>query len=164
MDIRWTAIDSPIGRLTLAASASALHVIEFENNRHPQARADWVAGESALLRQAARQLQEYFAGHRRQFDLPLAPLGTDFQRAAWQALTAIPYGETRSYAQQAAALGRPRATRAVGAANGRNPLPILLPCHRVIGASGALTGFGGGIEIKRWLLAHEQAQASLRFG
>lgn len=164
MDIRWTAINSPIGRLTLAASASALHAIEFENNRHPQARADWVAGESALLRQAALQLQEYFAGHRRQFDLPLAPLGTDFQRAAWQALTAIPYGETRSYAQQAAALGRPRATRAVGAANGRNPLPILLPCHRVIGASGALTGFGGGIEIKRWLLAHEQAQASLRFG
>ena len=164
MDIRWTAIDSPIGRLTLAASASALHAIEFENNRHPQARADWVAGESALLRQAALQLQEYFAGHRRQFDLPLAPLGTDFQRAAWQALTAIPYGETRSYAQQAAALGRPHATRAVGAANGRNPLPILLPCHRVIGASGALTGFGGGIEIKRWLLAHEQAQASLRFG
>ena len=164
MDIRWTAIDSPIGRLTLAASASALHAIEFENNRHPQARADWVAGESALLRQAALQLQEYFAGHRRQFDLPLAPLGTDFQRAAWQALTAIPYGETRSYAQQAAALGRPRATRAVGAANGRNPLPILLPCHRVIGVSGALTGFGGGIEIKRWLLAHEQAQASLRFG
>lgn len=164
MDIRWIAIDSPIGRLTLAASATALHAIEFENNRHPQARADWVAGETDLLRQAARQLQEYFQGHRRQFELPLAPSGTDFQRAAWQALAAIPYGETRSYAQQAVALGRPNATRAVGAANGRNPLPILLPCHRVIGANGALTGFGGGIGIKRWLLDHEHAQASLRLG
>lgn len=160
MDIRWITIDSPIGRLSLAASTSALHAIEFENNRHPQARADWIAGETPLLRQTALQLHEYFDGRRQSFELPLAPQGTDFQRAAWQALSAIPYGETRSYAQQAAALGRPTATRAVGAANGRNPLPIVLPCHRVIGANGALTGFGGGVEVKRWLLAHE---ANARF-
>ena len=157
MDIRWTTIDSPIGSLTLAASGSALHAIEFESNRHPQARAGWIEGETALLRHAALQLREYFEGRRQTFDLPLAPQGTGFQRAAWQALAAIPYGETRSYAQQAAALGRPSATRAVGAANGRNPLPIVLPCHRVIGANGSLTGFGGGIEVKRWLLAHEGA-------
>ena len=111
-------------------------------------------------RQAAEQLHAYFAGRRRQFELPLAPQGTEFQRAAWQALAKIPYGETRSYAQQAAGLGRPAATRAVGAANGRNPLPIVLPCHRVIGANGALTGFGGGIEVKRWLLARFSAQPS----
>lgn len=160
MDIRWITIDSPIGRLTLAASASALHAIEFENNRHPQAREGWIAGDTTLLRQTALQLQEYFEGRRQTFELPVAPQGTAFQRAAWQALSAIPFGETRSYAQQAAALGRPTATRAVGAANGRNPLPIVLPCHRVIGTNGALTGFGGGIEVKRWLLAHE---ATARF-
>ncbi len=160
MDIRWITIDSPIGRLTLAASASALHAIEFENNRHPQAREGWIAGDTTLLRQTVLQLQEYFEGRRQTFELPVSPQGTEFQRAAWQALSAIPFGETRSYAQQAAALGRPTATRAVGAANGRNPLPIVLPCHRVIGTNGALTGFGGGIEVKRWLLAHE---ASSRF-
>lgn len=160
MDIRWTTIDSPVGRLTLAASASALHAIEFESNRHPQRREDWIADDTALLRRAALQLQEYFEGRRQTFELPLAPQGTDFQRAAWQALAAIPFGETRSYAHQAAALGKPTATRAVGAANGRNPLPIVLPCHRVIGANGALTGFGGGVEVKRWLLAHE---ANARF-
>lgn len=160
MDIRWITIDSPIGRLSLAASASALHAIEFENNRHPQAREGWIAGDTTLLRQTALQLQEYFEGRRQTFELPVAPQGTAFQRAAWQALSAIPFGETRSYAQQAAALRRPTATRAVGAANGRNPLPIVLPCHRVIGTNGALTGFGGGVEVKRWLLAHE---ASSRF-
>jgi methylated-DNA-[protein]-cysteine S-methyltransferase len=154
--IHYLTLASPIGTLTVAALASALHAIEFEHNRHPQNRADWVRGDTPLLRQAAAQLREYFDGLRRQFDLPLAPCGTPFQLAAWQALAEIPYGETRSYAQQAAALGRSTATRAVGAANGRNPLPIVLPCHRVIGANGALTGFGGGLEIKRWLLAHEQ--------
>ncbi|SDD53748.1 methylated-DNA--[protein]-cysteine S-methyltransferase [Aquimonas voraii] len=155
MPIHYLSLASPIGRLTVAASATALHAIEFEHNRHAQPRAHWVSGETPLLRHAADQLHEYFAGRRRRFELPLAPQGTEFQRAAWQALAAIPFGETRSYAQQAAALGKPAATRAVGAANGRNPLPIVLPCHRVIGANGALTGFGGGIEIKRWLLAHE---------
>lgn len=158
MPIHCLIVDSPIGPLTLAASASALHAIEFESNRHPQPRAGWVTGETDLLLHAAAQLREYFTGHRRRFDLPLAPRGTPFQRAAWRALADIPYGETRSYAQQAAALGKPTATRAVGAANGRNPLPIIVPCHRVIGASGALTGFGGGVEVKRWLLTHEAAR------
>jgi len=157
MHLSFIQIDSPIGRLTVAAGPEALHAIEFASNRHPQDRAGWIGAETSLLAQAALQLREYFEGGRRSFELPLAPQGTDFQRAAWQALAEIPYGETRSYAQQAAALGKPSATRAVGAANGRNPLPIVLPCHRVIGANGALTGFGGGIEVKRWLLAHEAA-------
>ncbi len=157
MDIRCIQIDSPIGPLTLAAGPEALFAIEFTSNRHPRDRADWLPAESPLLAQAAVQLQEYFDGRRQVFDLPLAPRGTDFQLSAWNALAAIPFGQTRSYAEQAAALGRPTATRAVGAANGRNPLPIVLPCHRVIGANGALTGFGGGIEVKRWLLAHEAA-------
>lgn len=103
----------------------------------------------------ARQLDEYFAGTRREFDLPLAPAGTEFQLAAWRALQAIPYGQTRTYQQQAQALGKPKAMRAVGAANGKNPLPIVVPCHRVIGKDGSLVGFGGGLSCKQWLLAHE---------
>lgn len=157
MDIRFVCIDSPIGPLTLAAAGEALHAVEFARNRHLRDRRHWVQGETPVLILAATQLREYFSGRRRAFDLPLAPQGTAFQRAAWQALAGIPFGETRSYGQQAVAVGRPTAVRAVGAANGRNPLPIVLPCHRVIGASGALTGFGGGIEAKRWLLAHEQS-------
>lgn len=155
MTIHWIRIDSPVGTLTLAAGPQALHAVEFAENRHPQARQGWCPGETPLLTRAARQLGEYFEGRRQHFELPLEPRGTAFQRAAWAALAEIPYGQTRSYAEQAAAIGNPRATRAVGAANGRNPLPILLPCHRVIGANGALTGFGGGIEVKHWLLSHE---------
>lgn len=105
----------------------------------------------------ARQLEQYFAGTRRDFDLVLAPDGTPFQLAAWQALRTIPFGETRSYQQQASAIGRPTAVRAIGAANGKNPLPIVVPCHRVIGKDGSLVGFGGGLSCKRWLLAHEAA-------
>ena len=102
------------------------------------------------------QLGEYFAGERTRFDLALAPAGTRFQRAVWAALRTIPYGETRTYTEQAVAVGRPSAVRAVGAANGRNPIAIVVPCHRVVGADGSLTGFGGGIDRKRWLLAHER--------
>lgn len=155
MPLSFIAIDSPIGLLTLAGDTSELHAIKFEHARHPQSRCDWSEAETAPLRLAAIQLREYFTGVRRHFELPLAPRGTHFQLTAWRALLQIPYGQTRSYAQQAAALGRPTATRAVGAANGRNPLPIVLPCHRVIGANGSLTGFGGGLDAKRWLLAHE---------
>jgi methylated-DNA-[protein]-cysteine S-methyltransferase len=111
-----------------------------------------------ILKATATQLGEYFAGTRMTFDLPLHPHGTDFQRAVWQQLSAIPHGETRSYADIARALGQPTATRAVGAANGRNPLSIVVPCHRVVGSTGALTGFAGGIAAKRWLLAHEGAR------
>jgi methylated-DNA-[protein]-cysteine S-methyltransferase len=114
-----------------------------------------------VLLQTIRQLGEYFSGQRRVFELPLEFRGTDFQRRAWQALMTIPYGETRSYAQMAQQIDSPAAVRAVGAANGRNPISIIAPCHRVIGSSGELTGFGGGIEAKAWLLAHESPQRDL---
>lgn len=108
-----------------------------------------------VLRQAARELTEYMAGERREFTVPLEPKGTDFQMRVWRALRTIPFGEVRSYADIARALGQPTATRAVGAANGKNPLAVFIPCHRVIGSNGSLTGFGGGIEVKRALLVHE---------
>jgi len=111
--------------------------------------------ETPLLTEAAQQLSDYFAGHRRTFDLPLAPKGTDFQQSVWRALTEIPYGETRSYGEIAKALGNPNASRAVGMANHRNPIPIIIPCHRVIGADGSLTGYGGGLPRKKYLLALE---------
>ena len=116
----------------------------------------------AVLERAAGQLQEYFAGERRDFDVPLRPHGTTFQLAAWTALSTIPYGETVSYGEQASRLGDRRLARAVGAANGRNPLPIIVPCHRVVGANGHLTGFGGGIECKAWLLDHERSVLEAR--
>jgi methylated-DNA-[protein]-cysteine S-methyltransferase len=152
--------DSPVGALLLAASDEGVHAIEFHAPRHAVARDDrWRAGEHALLDAIARQLDEYFAGVRTAFDLPLAPEGTEFQRTLWHALAAIPYGQTISYARLAARIGKPDAVRAVGAANGRNPIPIMLPCHRVIGADGALTGFGGGLPTKRFLLELEGALA-----
>jgi len=158
MSIAFTTIDSPVGPLLLAASDEGLHAIGFSRSRHPVPRGgDWREGDHRLLREARRQLDEYFAGRRRSFELPLAPRGTGFQREVWHALTTIPYGETVSYAQLAARIGRPKAMRAVGAANGRNPLPIVLPCHRVIGADGSLTGFGGGLDAKRFLLQLEGA-------
>jgi methylated-DNA-[protein]-cysteine S-methyltransferase len=110
-----------------------------------------------ILARAGEQLNEYFAGRRQSFDLPLAARGTGFQQSVWRALTDIPYGVTRSYREIAEAVGSPRAFRAVGAANGRNPIAVIVPCHRVIGADGSLTGFGGGLERKRWLLEHERA-------
>lgn len=145
-------IDSPIGPLMLVAEGTALVAIEFGETAPPAQDSD---GGSALLRAAQEQLQEYFAGRRRHFDLPLALRGTDFQRQVWSALRSIPWGSTRSYGDIARAIGRPRAVRAVGAANGANPLPIVLPCHRVIGAGGALTGYAGGLARKRRLLALE---------
>lgn len=157
MSIRYREIDSPVGTLTLAAGDAGLHAIEFPQDSSPLPRDDWQEGDHPLLDRAQAQLDEYFAGRRRRFDLPLAPLGTAFQRQVWSALADIPFGHTVSYAQLATQLGRPRATRAVGAANGRNPLPIVLPCHRVIGANGALTGFSGGLPTKRFLLELEGA-------
>lgn len=158
MIIYHTHVESPVGPLLLAASDAGLHAIEFHATQHPVARSDdWVEGDHPLLRRAAVQLQEYFAGTRHTFDLPLAPDGTEFQRRVWQTLSTIPYGQTVSYAELASRVGRPSASRAVGAANGRNPLPIVLPCHRVIGANGSLTGFGGGLPTKRFLLELEGA-------
>jgi methylated-DNA-[protein]-cysteine S-methyltransferase len=150
--------DSPVGPLLLAADDTALVAIEFPSSRHPVVRgADWREGDNALLARTRVQLGEYFAGRRTGFELPLGPRGTEFQRGVWKALAGIPYGETISYAQLAGRVGKPSAMRAVGAANGRNPLPIVLPCHRVIGADGSLTGFGGGLPTKQFLLELEGA-------
>jgi len=158
MTVHTTFVDSPVGPLFVAADEEGLHAIEFRENRHPVKRkADWREGDNAVLRRARRQLDEYFSGKRRAFDLPLSPAGTEFQRSVWTKLATIPYGETISYAQLASRVGKPSAMRAVGAANGRNPLPIVLPCHRVIGADGSLTGFGGGLPTKQFLLKLEGA-------
>lgn len=151
-------VDSPVGPLLLGADDSGLRLIEFHEPRHPFApAADWREGDLPVLRDTERQLREYFAGKRHRFDLPLAPHGTDFQRQVWWELANIPFGKTLTYAGLAVRVGRPSATRAVGAANGRNPLPIVLPCHRVIGTGGGLTGFGGGLPTKRFLLQLEGA-------
>lgn len=156
--IVYTHVESPVGTLLLAAGDDGLQLIEFQRPRHPMARLhEWQPGENDITRLAARQLAEYFAGARRQFDLPLDPRGTPFQRTVWQALVSIQYGDTISYAQLAQRVGKPSAVRAVGAANGRNPLPLVLPCHRVIGSDGSLTGFGGGLPTKEFLLRMEGA-------
>jgi len=152
----YTYATSPIGQLLLAGSADALQVIGFPHGDKAR-RADigWERYDEPF-KKTARQLNEYFAGERREFELELAPEGTKFQVEVLEALRGIPYGETRTYRDIAVAVGRPKAVRAVGNANGRNPLPIVIPCHRVIGSDGSLTGFGGGIEIKRYLLDLEQ--------
>lgn len=150
-------LESPIGRLLIAGEdGETISLIGFpEGKGKVEPRADWQRDDGEFV-EAARQLREYFAGERRAFDLDLAPHGTPFQLAVLDELRRIPYGETRSYGQIAERLGKPKAVRAVGAANGRNPLPIVIPCHRVIGTNGALTGFGGGIDTKRFLLALER--------
>lgn len=152
-DLVRRTVDSPIGPLVLVASATGLRAIDFGFDPR---RAAIPEGDSPILDRTARQLAEYFAGARRDFDLPLEPEGTPFQRAVWNVLDTIPYGETISYGEQARRLGDARKARAVGGANGRNPLPIVVPCHRVIGTSGALTGFGGGLDVKEKLLRHER--------
>ena len=161
--IRYQYIDSPVDRLLLAADERGLRLIEFHTPRHPMSRlADWSEGDNAVLQAARVQLDEYFSGTRTHFDLSLAPQGTPFQTEVWHTLATIPYGETISYAQLAQRVGKPTAMRAVGAANGRNPLPIVLPCHRVIGADGSLTGFGGGLPTNQFLLELEGALAPAR--
>ena len=154
----WTTvIDSPIGPLDLNADQSgALTHLLFGGEMRFAAPSPELRADPAPFAEVIGQLDQYFAGTRKEFDVPLAPRGTPFQREVWLALRDIPYGETWTYAKQAVAVGRPSATRAVGAANGRNPIGIVVPCHRVIGADGSLTGFGGGIDRKRWLLAHER--------
>jgi methylated-DNA-[protein]-cysteine S-methyltransferase len=152
----YTYAASPIGQLLLAGSADALQVIGFPHGDKAR-RADigWERYDEPF-KKTARQLNEYFAGDRQEFELDLAPDGTTFQVEVLEALRGIPYGETCTYRDIAVAVGRPKAVRAVGNANGRNPLPIVIPCHRVIGSDGSLTGFGGGIEAKRYLLDLEQ--------
>jgi methylated-DNA-[protein]-cysteine S-methyltransferase len=157
-----TSLGTPVGLLWLAADPDgALTHVLFDGEPYPLPTAG-ARRATGPFRDVTVQLEEYFAGARRDFDVPLAPQGTGFQLAAWRALRDIPYGETRSYAAQARAIGRPDAVRAVGAANGRNPISIIVPCHRVVGADGSLTGYGGGIDRKRWLLEHERAWRQTR--
>lgn len=166
----FTRLPSPIGELVLAASDTALTGVYFPTSRHgppPVDPAGWVeddgkgpAGE--ILTRARRELTEYFARTRTAFDVPLEATGSAFEHRVWDALRTIPCGVTTSYGELARRLGDPRATRAVAAANGRNPIPIIVPCHRVVGANGELTGFGGGLDRKRWLLEHEGVLLPLR--
>lgn len=152
----YTTIDSPVGPLLLAADDAGLRRIHFQAGPHPLTPPPEWRCVDVLPGDAARQLRAYFAGDLRQFDLPLVPEGTTFQLEVWAALEEIPYGQTISYATLAQRIGRPSSTRAVGAANGQNPLPIVIPCHRVIGSTGALTGYGGGLRAKEILLSLEQ--------
>ncbi|MCU1244941.1 MAG: cysteine methyltransferase [Acidobacteria bacterium] len=160
MTTLFTILETPIGPLAVARDEGdgAVSAIRFSG----QPDDDWRRADSAFG-EVAGQLDEYFAGSRRTFDLPLAPRGTPFQRSVWTILQTIPYGRTWSYLEVATAIGKPSACRAVGAANGANPLPIVVPCHRVIGTDGSLTGFGGGLDVKRRLLAMEGQRPAALF-
>ena len=158
MGLAYKKMKSPIGELKLVASDTGLVAILWENDSPRRVRLDEMVedGQHPVLVETERQLKEYFAGKRKTFSVALDMRGTRFQKDVWEALLAIPFGETRSYGQLAKQLGNPRATRAVGAANGRNPVSIIVPCHRVIGASGKLTGFAGGLDAKAHLLGLEK--------
>lgn len=153
-------LPTPIGELLLVSDGSSLTALQFDDARRGSPTQP--AATDPVLGRAAVQLGEYFAGERTSFDLPLAPVGTPFEQRVWEELRQIPYGETTSYGELAARIGEPGAARAVGRANGRNPIPVIVPCHRVIGADGSLTGFGGGLECKRALLDLERGALSLR--
>ena len=157
----YSLLDSPIGELLLTGDSESVTGIWMLSHRSEWKRTKTMPRDDEALASTRAQLTEYFAGERSSFDLPLVPEGTGFQRKVWSALCEIPYGETISYGELARHIGQPSAARAVGLANGSNPLPIVVPCHRVIGADGSLTGFGGGIERKRWLLAHEKRFAKV---
>ena len=158
------SIQTPVGRLTLVASRDGLVAVLWPDERPGRVALDAIFRDgidNQHIRAAADQLSDFFVGRRRSFDVPLDMRGTSFQREVWAALTTIPFGETRSYRDIAEAIGRPAACRAVGAANGRNPVSIIVPCHRVIGTGGSLTGFAGGLEAKRWLLSLECSGGAL---
>lgn len=157
MDLHYTKIESPLGELYLVADETHLHALIFKRawTSFKKTRGPMTEGSSKLIRETARQLKEYFAGRRRDFDIPLASQGTEFQKEVWNALCKIPYGKTISYQEQAESIGRPKAMRAVGGTNGKNPISIIVPCHRVIGCSGKLTGYAGGLENKEFLLKLE---------
>jgi methylated-DNA-[protein]-cysteine S-methyltransferase len=162
MTLFYKDMDSPVGKLKLVASATALAAVIWEQDRPNRVKIDIMNHDPRhpMLVETERQLTEYFSGTRTEFDLPLEPQGSEFQRKVWQALRKIPFGQTRSYQDLAKAVGAPKASRAVGAANGKNPLSIIVPCHRVVGANGALSGFAGGLEAKAKLLALEAKAAS----
>jgi methylated-DNA-[protein]-cysteine S-methyltransferase len=157
----YTQIESPLGPLLLVADDAGLRQIWFVNGRHPARPESSWNEDRAPLSNAIRQLRAYFAGELENFDLQLAPEGTPFQLGVWRGLCEIPYGETISYGALASRVGNPKASRAVGLANGSNPIPIVIPCHRVIGSNGKLTGYGGGLAIKEKLLALERRQLRL---
>jgi len=151
--MNYCYLDSPAGRLLIAGDQDALRYIGFpEKTRPRKPEPGWIESKQGTVAEAVSQLREYFAGRRKDFDLPLAPEGTAFQRRVWKCLQSIPYGETISYAELAKRTGNPKAARAVGSANGRNQIPIVIPCHRVIAADGTLGGFGGGLTVKQTLL------------
>ena len=157
--MRYCYTDSPIGPLLIAGDHESIHLIGFSRNGKPQRpEAGWTESSTGALAETVRQLREYFAGKRTEFDLPLAPEGTDFQRKVWRTLQEIPYGETISYGELAKRVGNPKASRAVGSANGKNRIPIVIPCHRVIAGDGTLGGFGGGLPTKEKLLALESTR------
>ena len=159
--MNYTTIDSPIGRLLLAGDAAALRLLWFVNGRHVATPdPSWIE-DAGPFTDVAAQLTAYFAGRLRAFDVPVEPGGTPFQSRVWRALRDIPYGATESYGALAARIGDPKAVRAVGLANGANPISIIIPCHRVIGSNGSLTGYGGGLPTKRALLDLEQGQRAL---
>lgn len=152
----YTYHQTPIGKILIAGNTCEIRMMSFpKGNQVRQVEPDWTESKQPF-ELAISQLDDYFSGARMQFDLPLSPAGTEFQQQVWQTLLTIPYGQTTSYGELAKMINRPKASRAVGAANGANPIPIVIPCHRVIGSTGNLTGFGGGIPTKRWLLAHEK--------
>lgn len=155
----YTAMKSPIGELRLLSDGKALTGL-YMGSYGPKPTKAWQRG-GALLERAEKQLRQYFDGTRKNFDLPLAGEGTEFQKKVWKALCDIPYGETISYGELARRIGQPKASRAVGLANGSNPISIVVPCHRVIGANGTLTGYGGGLPRKKWLLEHESGARRL---
>jgi methylated-DNA-[protein]-cysteine S-methyltransferase len=164
-DLSRATMSSPVGELTLIASPRGLRAVLWPNELAEPTElplaADGDPAAATVLRAAVLQLEQYFAGERREFDLPLDPVGTDFQLSAWLQLRRIPYGATISYGEQARRLGDVNKSRAVGAANGRNPISIIVPCHRVVGTNGALTGFAAGLDAKAWLLRHEQGTQTL---
>jgi methylated-DNA-[protein]-cysteine S-methyltransferase len=159
--IKYTRVASPVGPLLLAADEAGLRQILFVHGRHPAKPDPAWREDPTALQETVRQLRAYFAGELEAFDLPLAPEGTPFQLKVWKLLCDIPYGETISYGELARRAGNPKASRAVGLANGSNPIPIVIPCHRVIGSNGKLTGYGGGLPIKEKLLALERRQLRL---
>jgi len=159
--MNYAYLESPIGSLLIAGDAEAIRQISFpKNGKAVKPESGWTESARGPVAEAIRQLREYFAGRRTEFDLPLEPEGTPFQKSVWRGLQQIPYGVTISYGELARWVGNPKASRAVGAANGKNPLPIVIPCHRVIGANGTLTGFGGGLPIKQALLDLEAKAAT----
>ena len=161
MQVHYRVIDSPIGPLTLAGNGSTLMHLRMADQSHEPDRSGWEQAGSGAFADVAEQLDAYFAGSLTEFDVDLDLVGTEFQRRVWAALQTIPYGETRSYGEIAEQIGSPAASRAVGLANGRNPISIIVPCHRVIGAAGSMTGYGGGIDRKKMLIALEKNSETL---